>query len=227
MTSFLYHDVIPISDSSFLLFLAETTTTVQAETTGSSTIPATTTREKPSVTTNEVVTVETTQEQTMSTFPAECSHHGWTEWMNSYRPDNLGDFESIPNLRTKYKFCAKPDSISCRSVNSGKSFDSNGKYGVTCNTNGGLSCVNALQEDNECDDYEVRLYCVCASSPLVTTEAAAGSVGITEGLTTQAITEKLTTSMSQDITIVILCTNYQTFRFGLIHYSAFSAAKAM
>lgn len=56
-------------------------------------------------------------------YAIRCLSNGWTSWMNSYYPTltNNGDFETEPNLRQEYVYCAQHAIryIECRVVNIG------------------------------------------------------------------------------------------------------------
>jgi hypothetical protein len=90
----------------------------------------------------------------------------WTPWMNSHTklPGTKGEYETISNLRLHYAFCAQPAKIECRDMVSKQSYKTVNQQGVSCDVNRGLVCedINQNNDNGQCLDYEVRVYCVDA-----------------------------------------------------------------
>ncbi|KAL4222951.1 Mucin-5B [Mactra antiquata] len=111
-------------------------------------------------------------------MPYTCKQ-GWSQWMNidlpsvqkSWETNGPGDVEPITELRKYYSFCAKPTGIKCQSATTFTPYTDplNQDIDVECNLEKGLQCLNAKQGGYNCDDYEVAVYCECASTPTVTT----------------------------------------------------------
>ncbi|KAK3108253.1 hypothetical protein FSP39_004202 [Pinctada imbricata] len=117
--------------------------------------------------------------------PYSCKE-GWSVWMNNDTPTKgQGDFETIASLRYEYSFCAKPQSIQCRTVADKMPVTMSLDGGVICDANVGLVCRNADQSDNSCEDYEVSVYCDCGGStpePHVTKSPIPGSTTHIQGV---------------------------------------------
>lgn len=82
----------------------------------------------------------------------------WTQWYNTDRPSGNGDYQTIQGLTEKGLACPKPADIECRDSRTKVDSSKNGET-VTCNVTEGGNCVNKLQSDGRCNDYEVRLLC--------------------------------------------------------------------
>lgn len=89
--------------------------------------------------------------------------------MNVDKPDDSdnGDYETIPNLRKKYSFCAEENIITARCYKAGTNitYDHTGET-VTCDRTG-LKCNNwdqLNQSTGKCSDYSIRFYCNCKYS---------------------------------------------------------------
>ena len=54
--------------------------------------------------------------------------------------------------------CVQPQAIQCRATD-GTYWTQTGDVDLTCDRDTGLSCENADQADNLCEDYEVRFFC--------------------------------------------------------------------
>ncbi|KAI8477523.1 hypothetical protein Bbelb_447440, partial [Branchiostoma belcheri] len=98
-----YRDTKPPMSTGVVTSVSTTKPTMS---TGIETTASTTT------TTLKPTTVQTT---TKPENPAYCVD-GWTPFMNSYSPDNIGDIETYSNLREIYEFCPVEmiDDIDCR-----------------------------------------------------------------------------------------------------------------
>ena len=79
----------------------------------------------------------------------------------SYEDSGPGDYESIKELRNYYSFCANPIGIKCQSVADKMPYTMSLDYGVTCDLNYGLKCLNSDQGGFDCGDYEVSVNCDC------------------------------------------------------------------
>ena len=84
---------------------------------------------------------------------APCTDNEWTEWMNGNDPERSheGDLETYKTLRLKYSFCANEfiADIECRVAESHVSFRESGQYGVVCDQNRGLQCLNSMQSSGK------------------------------------------------------------------------------
>ena len=92
--------------------------------------------------------------------PATCLY--WTPWVNTNVPDNIGEYETVYHLNDLVKACPPQymKKIECRSVGTKKLFGSAGDVGVKCDMKiKGLMCMNSLQANNRCLDYEIRVFC--------------------------------------------------------------------
>ncbi|KAK3611486.1 hypothetical protein CHS0354_039099 [Potamilus streckersoni] len=90
----------------------------------------------------------------------------WTAWINTDRPDTgNGDLETISKIRTLHKLCENPLLIECRDVKTKNDVKAS-KQTVTCDLTSGLKCLN-WDNGGQCDDYEVRFFCPCASTTIV------------------------------------------------------------
>lgn len=109
--------------------------------------------------------IRTTQgPDTMSTEtpnPLSCMY--WTPWVNTGTPDKVGEYETIYNLNQLVHSCDKKNmgAIECRDMATKMSHDKIGETGVQCDlsTVGGLLCKNDAQDDHQCNDYEIRVFC--------------------------------------------------------------------
>ncbi|KAK3611484.1 hypothetical protein CHS0354_039096 [Potamilus streckersoni] len=89
----------------------------------------------------------------------------WTAWINTDRPDTgNGDLETISKIRTLHMFCESPLLIECRDAKTKNDVKAS-KQTVTCDLTSGLKCLN-WDNGGQCDDYEVRFFCPCASSTI-------------------------------------------------------------
>ncbi|CAG5117515.1 unnamed protein product [Candidula unifasciata] len=87
---------------------------------------------------------------------------GWTDWMNGQQPSDMGEEESISQLRSQYMFCDTADitAVECRDSSSKKTAEELGQVNVLCDLNySGLKCFDFDQPDGHCADYEVRFQC--------------------------------------------------------------------
>merc|ERR1712002_532148 len=82
----------------------------------------------------------------------------YTDWFNTHIPttesdevEKLGDIISSSGLEED-----EVVKVECRNVESGVSSRLAGER-VSCNSDEGLICKHRRQDDNNCDDYEVRL----------------------------------------------------------------------
>lgn len=89
--------------------------------------------------------------------------------MNTDNPNDggNGDYETIPNLRKKYAFCAEENIITARCYKAGTNIthDHTGET-VSCDRTG-LKCNNweqLNQSSGKCSDYSIRFYCNCKFS---------------------------------------------------------------
>ena len=99
--------------------------------------------------------------------PYSCKE-GWSVWMNSDTPtQGRGDFETIAALRYSHSFCAKPQSIRCRTVKDQVPVTVTLDGSVVCDVKNGLACFNDEQSDNTCEDYEVSVYCDCGGEMFI------------------------------------------------------------
>ncbi|XP_022252614.1 hemocytin-like [Limulus polyphemus] len=108
----------------------------------------------------------TTEATTLIELPSKCTAPGWTFWMNSNKPDEIGDDESIGELRKKYVFCPENEveKVECRVASTKVSFEFSKDQNVQCSREG-LICKNSGRGDfSTCADYEVRFYCKCADT---------------------------------------------------------------
>ncbi|XP_052092501.1 mucin-5AC-like [Mytilus californianus] len=121
-------------------------------------------------------TVTCTKDETCSTpsptpykpIPVTHPQCFWTHWINMDTPlTSEGDIETISKIRTLHTFCYNPVHIECREVKSHTDYTTRGQT-VTCDVNTGLKCLN-YENGGNCDDYEVRFYCPCATTPTTTT----------------------------------------------------------
>ncbi|XP_019623677.1 PREDICTED: mucin-2-like isoform X2 [Branchiostoma belcheri] len=159
-------------------------TTKPTMSTGIETTASTTT------TTLKPTTVQTT---TKPENPAYCVD-GWTPFMNSYSPDNIGDIETYSNLREIYEFCPVEmiDDIDCRVAGFNMDYALVGQNGVMCNENIGFIC-DSSQQDGTCMDYEIRVHCRCSEEPTTTTTPGTVIVSTTGQITlTGVVTEPQT-----------------------------------
>ncbi|XP_076328320.1 mucin-5B-like isoform X2 [Tachypleus tridentatus] len=107
-----------------------------------------------------------TEVVTVVELPSECTAPGWTFWMNSNKPDEIGDDESIGELRKKYVFCPESEieKVECRVASTKSSYEFSKDQNVQCSKEG-LICKNSGRGDfSTCADYEVRFYCKCADT---------------------------------------------------------------
>ena len=95
----------------------------------------------------------------------------WTEWMDLGPPTGTtfagktvtgGDFIPIDELRKSNTFCddSKIVAIDCRVKKTLIDWRYSSDEGLTCDLNYGFKCSNRRQA-GKCQDYEIRLYCVC------------------------------------------------------------------
>jgi len=82
----------------------------------------------------------------------------WTGWQNLDRPGGNGDYQTLKGMRDRGIGCDKPVDIQCRQSGNKTDWKAGGET-VTCNVQDGGYCVNKLQKDGRCEDYEVRLLC--------------------------------------------------------------------
>ncbi|XP_041367296.1 uncharacterized protein LOC121381939 [Gigantopelta aegis] len=107
----------------------------------------------------------------------ECNH-GWTPLMNIDSPGNQngGDFETITNLRTAYKFCHNSNivAIRCLESQSNKAWHVVGQN-VRCEKSLGLQCFDRNQIGGTCFDFAVQFYCDCLHTTVSPMTALTGS----------------------------------------------------
>lgn len=96
----------------------------------------------------------------------QCKEPGWTNWINTNKPDDGDDIEFLQSIVKAYAFCREDQIayIQCRQVSNGASYDNADDDRTICSTKAGFACYGSLQPDGKCEDYEIRLYCQCSKS---------------------------------------------------------------
>ncbi|KAK7483904.1 hypothetical protein BaRGS_00024788, partial [Batillaria attramentaria] len=80
-----------------------------------------------------------------------------------------GDLETIGRAASQFGTCSKPLAVECREVGTKVKAENSGQT-LTCDAATGLTCHNADNVER-CKDYEIRVYCLCASTTEGTTQS--------------------------------------------------------
>ncbi|XP_078657641.1 uncharacterized protein LOC144903401 isoform X5 [Branchiostoma floridae x Branchiostoma belcheri] len=166
----------------------EPTTTTKATTTMLTTTATTTEKPPPPSTTTFTTSTASTTTKPFS-LPMECPVAGadaWTPWMNVDTPadGDGGDYDTLEALHQKYVFCEDNmiTQVECQVVGFAVPADMTGQK-VTCDVTTGLICINDLQLDQKCYDYEIRVFCACGEE---TTTGISTTTGVSKPTTTAA-----------------------------------------
>ncbi|XP_053094270.1 mucin-5AC-like [Pangasianodon hypophthalmus] len=187
-----------------------TPTTTTPTTPTSTTAPRTTTATTPSTTTT-TVTQSTIQPTPHCGY--ECS---WSDWMDFGPPTtgaNGGEVVPIRRISDTYpKICSTPPKVECRAKLYPDLTLSQLGQEVTCNAQDGLICLNENQGlQQQCFDYEIRVYC-CQLPEWCTTTTPTATPPATTTTTPPTTTPSSTTTTTTTTTTTPTTTTPTTTR---------------